>query len=289
MKTSRKVALTITATIVAIADAHAGRWLSRDPIEEGAGLVRRDPMPEIEFLQSARNEPYLYAFAGNDPVNSIDFAGLWKIERAGQDKASAKPDSGDTIAGLAGIIGLNASEYRNWLSLVGPTRMPTSVSQPITQCSEFRIPNTVMAYFGGNVGGVGRWWVAWSFSVNYLQERGFNVPNFHHTPGDSGRLEDELVKFGGAKKLHGLYFWGHGNTSMLASKEGDVLVDYEDLKLPYKMALGLVFACDSNSGKNLFMSGNGIWHGYTGILVPAAYWTYHAETYIHPGDQATKK
>lgn len=288
MKTNRQVLLAITATLVLAADVQAGRWLSRDPIRD-AGFVERDPLPEMEFLEPQQNEPYLYVFVANDPVNAVDFAGLWRIQRAGGSKASAKPDPGDTVAGLAGIIGLNALEYRNWLSLVGPTPMPAAVNQPITQCSEFRIPNTVVAYWAGNAGAIGRWWVSWNSSVGYLQDRGFNVVNFHHTRGDRYRLRDELLSRADAKALHGLYFWGHGNTQVLASKHGDVLVDYARFSLSYKMALGLVFACDSNSGRSAFMSGNGIWNGYTGILYPLPPWTFDADKYIHPGNQATKE
>jgi len=77
MKPLRKVVLTITATIIIAADANAGRWLSRDPIEEGAGFVQRDPTPEVKFLlPQQRNEPNLYAFVRNNPVNSIDLLGL---------------------------------------------------------------------------------------------------------------------------------------------------------------------------------------------------------------------
>lgn len=77
MNAIQKVVLTITATIIAVADAHAGRWLSRDPIQEGAGFVERDSMPMIDFIGS---EPNLYAFIGNAPINYIDPFGLERIE-----------------------------------------------------------------------------------------------------------------------------------------------------------------------------------------------------------------
>jgi hypothetical protein len=76
MKTS-KVVLALTATIIIAADAHAGRWLSRDPIEEGAGFVSRDPKPRMDFTKIQRkNEPNLYAFVRNDPVRFCDAYGL---------------------------------------------------------------------------------------------------------------------------------------------------------------------------------------------------------------------
>jgi len=52
MKIIQKFVLAITATIIVAADAHAGRWLSRDPIQEGAGFVQRDPNPYAFVLNN---------------------------------------------------------------------------------------------------------------------------------------------------------------------------------------------------------------------------------------------
>ncbi|MCX6917481.1 MAG: hypothetical protein NT167_31350 [Verrucomicrobia bacterium] len=105
MNAIQKVALTIIATIMVAADANAGRWLSRDPIQEGAGFVQRDPKPPLEFipvqprrisnidllgkpypklrdrsLQALSREPNPYAFVLNNPENYSDPFGLttWK-------------------------------------------------------------------------------------------------------------------------------------------------------------------------------------------------------------------
>lgn len=77
MNAMHKSVLIITATLVVATDANAGRWLSRDPIQEGAGFVQRDPRPQLDFAPRQRNEPNLYAFVLNDPVNQIDFLGLF--------------------------------------------------------------------------------------------------------------------------------------------------------------------------------------------------------------------
>ena len=76
MKTIQKITLAITTTIIVVADAQAGRWLSRDPIEEGAGFVQRDPMPQWKFFTPKQNEPNLYTFVRNDPLSRFDFLGL---------------------------------------------------------------------------------------------------------------------------------------------------------------------------------------------------------------------
>jgi hypothetical protein len=72
MNAIQKAVLALSATIIVAADAHAGRWLSRDPIEEGAGFVQRDPMPEMDFTPYLRNEPNLYVFVANNPINATD-------------------------------------------------------------------------------------------------------------------------------------------------------------------------------------------------------------------------
>lgn len=70
MKSFPKLVLTLAAGILLATDAHAGRWLSRDPIQEGAGFVQRDAI---------QREPNPYVFVLNDPVNKIDPFGLRTI------------------------------------------------------------------------------------------------------------------------------------------------------------------------------------------------------------------
>ena len=94
MKTFRKLSLAFAATIIIAADANAGRWLSRDPIEEGAGFVQRDPIEPISivvkdeaeeifigYISSRRphfhrTEPNIYGFVRNSPVDHVDLLGL---------------------------------------------------------------------------------------------------------------------------------------------------------------------------------------------------------------------
>ena len=102
-----------------------------------------------------------------------------------------------------------------------------------------------------------------------------------------------LISDSVGKELHRLYFWGHGSypypAQYLVSDSGDAVLSFASPGLYYQMALGLVFAWDSNSGKSAIMSGNGaeIWKGFTGTLVPRPFKAYHAKHYIQPGQQAT--
>jgi len=79
MKSVQKAIISLFACSVVAANSHAGRWLSRDPIQEGAGFVQRDPASQLDlslFQQEAAKEPNLYAFVGNCPLCVIDPLGL---------------------------------------------------------------------------------------------------------------------------------------------------------------------------------------------------------------------
>jgi len=123
-----------------------GRWLSRDPIEERGGLN-------------------LYGFVNNDPVNSHDMLGLWKIERKGESRAMAYAEDGDTIKRLAGIIRLNPEEYRMWLQPEIIYTKPYNEDTKLTKCDSFSIPNTAYvdatSYSWGFLG-----WFLLSYSSN---------------------------------------------------------------------------------------------------------------------------
>jgi RHS repeat-associated protein len=283
---------------------NTGRWLSRDPMEEpGFGLLQGGlpPMAQTDSDEDSTDVPgaveggdNFYMFVANDPVQLFDFLGLrWKVTRNGGAKAPAVPEAGDTVAGLANLIGLNASEYQKWLTADPGTAMPTFANEILVGCGQFEIPNTVVAEWAGNLGGLGRWWVRWNSSVKYLGKLGFNVDNKHHSKGATEDLKALLQSTSNAKELHGLYFWGHGSAPYpsdgLYSDTGDLVLKFSSPGLNYHMALGLVFACDSNSGQTALMSGTSaqIWKGFTGTLVPWPFKAYHAKHYIRPGQQET--
>lgn len=125
MNAMNKAVLAVTAIIIVAADAHAGRWLARDPIQEGAGFVQRDPM---------HNEPNLYAFIANNPVGNVDFLGLWKIKREGSKNWALAESEGpqDTKESLAKLIRLDYAEFSKW-------------AKPAGKCN-FLVPNTVVVY-----------------------------------------------------------------------------------------------------------------------------------------------
>lgn len=254
---------------------NSGKWLSRDPIEESGG-------------------ENLYLFCGNDSLGEWDILGRkWTVTRDGETKASAVPELGDTITDLADLIGLRAGEYQRWLTALPGTMLPAGPNQVLAGCESFEVPNTVVAYWAGWGKGIGKTYVKWNPSVQYLRARGFHVDAYDHQKGAKLALHKIIISQSIAKNLHGLYFWGHGYapypSTGLVSESNDALLMYASTGLYYRMALGLVFGCDSNSGRGALMSGNSaeVWHGFTGTLVPTPFMQYHAKHFIKPGQQGS--
>lgn len=249
-----------------------GRWINRDPIEEQGGAN-------------------LNAFVLNDPLNKVDPLGLdWTVNRSGSSQADADCKC-DKVEELAKKIGLAASDFQKWLSPADGKGLPASAGE-VMASRKFRIPNVVYAYWAGGVGDFGKWAVDWNASTAYLKARGFSTVEYSHSAGSKLGLQNTLAAAANSRALHGLYFWGHGYAPYpsvgLTNKKGDPIVIYSSVSLPYKMALGLVFACDSNSGKSALYSNapGGIWHGYSGTLIPVG--GFHVDNWFSAGAQETK-
>ena len=236
------------------------RWINRDPIAENGGMN-------------------LYMFCTNDPVEYYDKFGLrWQIIRDGGSFARAYAEC-DSIDNLANIIGLSIDQYKAWASQ-GTTRVPDSPKQ-IYSNIDIRIPNTFIAYWAGDAGRLGRWWVDFNTNVRKLQERGFRVSVIHHSstvhPYDLHRRIESGTR---GKWLHGLYFWGHGYSpypsSGITNSSGDAILDFRSINLSYQLAETYIFACDSNSGLNSLSSQSpgSSRKGFDGTLFPINPWGY---------------
>jgi RHS repeat-associated protein len=259
-------------------------------------LLNRDPIGEWGGVD-------LYSFAGNAPSCLNDALGLkWTVTRQNSSQAEADSDC-DNVKALADQIGLNADDYQQWLSPADGYSLPSSATDTMGS-RKFRIPNTVYACWAGWSGlGIGKCWVDWNPSVAYLKQLGFEVTEYDYSSSStvSDALQNNLTTSANSKSLHGLYYWGHGyapsgqgDTSAGLVNQADVeLLAYGSINLPYKMALGLVFACYSDDGaSSLFSSASsGIWHGYSGVLNPV--WplnqNFNVNQYIKSGDQDTNK
>ena len=249
-----------------------GRWLNRDHIFEQGGFN-------------------VVCACCNNLVQNLDLFGLeWTIIRNGGSSAHAIGRNA-SIEELANVIGLPVGWWQEWLSS-DEKGLPYSPYARY-ECLDLYIPNTIIAYWAGDAGRLGRWWVNWNEGIAYLKKLGFKVDEYKQdstTP--AFKLKSILLEKAQEKELHGLYFWGHGwspyPSNGLTDSNGALIVNYYDITLPYPMALAIIFACDSNSGMNVLasQSPNSITLGFSGTLYPFSPWDYVSDV-IKPSDQGT--
>lgn len=254
--------LAININLRAGYDPTIGRFLKRDPIDEkGFQLLHGIKGDGI------RGSVEPYTFVKNNSVSNWDYLGLWALNRDSKfSYATACAQSGDKISGLAQLIGLSSSEWRKWLR--DKNGKPISGNK-LYIGRTYLVPNVVIAYWSGDMGKIGRWWINWNKNIDSLKSAGFRVQEYRYPSRFSYQ---QLLEYYSKKAiLQGTYFWGHGNSTVLAgSRSGPVILRYSSLKLSYRPAFAHIYACSSNSGKSAFNSL--IWTGFTGILYPLNPW-----------------
>jgi hypothetical protein len=234
------------------------------------------------------------------PPKFSDPVARWKatLGNEGKDFAIYEAGDGDTIAGLACLRGLKASEYRKWLT----GELPATEHEEVS--GTYMVPNTVIAYWAGAGGVLGRLYIRWRGNLSWLKRQGYKVEEHHfrvkkgtnlnagcETAGvefsrvttAAGDLQSMLTAAMEARKLHGLYFWGHGLPSGLSADTGyyfgaqTALVDYRTMPDGYGLSLLWVYACHSASAQQVLGSGEptmqvrGSAHG---ILIPLPFGCY---------------
>ena len=204
-----------------------GGWLSRDPIGESGG-------------------ENLYGNCRNDIVNYVDWLGLWKIERNGQARAMAYAEEGDTIRKLAGIIRLNASEWKKWLKPESVYTMPYNLDTPLTACDKFSVPNT--AYVNYNAGfmdlRVPYFMLIYS---HYLRERwsdaGYRVRYYRLILG-ADVIKSELND----PDIYTFAYFGHGAVGKLILGSDESEWVEPGRYTPFGIDEMLLIACDTDYG-----------------------------------------
>ncbi len=217
-----------------------GRWLTRDPAEDGINH---------------------YLFNDNDGINFTDTLGLWKKDSntGGSRQIYIKESDQDTLKTLSDLSGLDYDEVDKWaIYEIGGKTNPCVVS----------VPNVVIVYWAGDMGRMGKWWVDWNDNISNYKSKGYSVEEYNGSSGaPSGHYQNLLHSRGKSAALYGTYFWGHGNKKGLAnSNDPHYLLRFTSLKLPYRIAFAHIYACESNSGKTAFNSLK--WTGFTGTLYP---------------------
>lgn len=191
---------------------------------------------------------------------AVDPLGLWKIDRHGSAKATAESEKDDTVRKLAGDIGLDVAEFKQWLTLHGGVNLESGLGvildwleadDVICPGEEVEVPNTILAYWGGDAGALGRIYVNWSGKINQYRQDGYLVLEHHFEPPGAWRSQDEGMKRIGTHKstrrrsstwvpnpnpspdneyqrlleqlsrnreLYGTYLWCHGDPSTFASR-----------------------------------------------------------------------
>lgn len=249
---------------------------------------------------------HLYQYVGSNPVAWVDPTGCWRIKRWNGSLGWAFAEKGDTINSLADQIGLDRTEYDKWLTTIqatlrvgvgrGPEWDEGKGTGPITDptkamggCEVVRIPNTVLAYWAGDLGAIGKALVGWSGDKTTLYKRGFMVVDAEDWTG--AQLKVYIGHAQADKILHGLFVWGHGNTAGIGT-DVDHRTDplyfsyYYDWAPHYRLGLGILFACNTASARAYFAQ-HAIFWGKTGTLVPGA--QPKVSKIIPPGAQGTNR
>jgi len=241
-------------------------------------FVQKD---KIDYV--GERNPYL--FVQSRPVIQVDWSGLWKCNRKGGLKAPCVAEEGDTLSTLAEQVGLNPVEWRKWATIEGKvkTEENSKTEQELTSRTKIapgqvvHVPNTIVAYWAGELGLFGMWWVSWDEEVRYLEERGFYVGQ--PQPLTASRFQNLMRSFSEAKILHGLYFWGHGfrytvsqgqerwNPGIMTLKESNVGSPYSNWNLDYELGFGLMYCCYGRFGRRYFSRNAEFWGKY-GVLNP---------------------
>lgn len=161
--------------------------------------------------------------------------------------------------------------------MVASRKTGTVAQSPTLICSAY-IPNTVVAYWAGDMGGLGRTWVYkdWYSHLSSFEKLGYKIIKTHFSSKSSPTYEYQLQleKESNAATLYGTIFWGHGNKYSTDAEIGvkpfatyRCTMVYSHLALRYAPAFAYIYACESNSGKDAFNNPLD-WIGFDGLLVP---------------------
>lgn len=260
------------------------RFLTEDPHGINPDETWNNPFD----IQRQYSDGYgLQVYAQGDPVNNSDPWGLWKYalptaQRSKESKAFVEAsgvwEMKYNIKGLAQLVRLNEEEFDNW------GKRAIHKVNGVKKCGAW-VPNTVLAYWAGELGSIGKTWVWWSRDINSLKSEGYFVED--EKGWTASQFENYLSRKTGAQELYGILFWGHGFWTrvnepwsiwdpfgwnrdrdwggLVVSK--DEFSYYSSWNLKYKLGLGLMYACGTNASRDKF-SDDARFFGSEEVLVP---------------------
>jgi hypothetical protein len=140
------------------------------------------------------------------------------------------------------------------------TLTPKGVIQPGQQVE---IPNTIVAWWAGDLDDFGKSWVAWEKDLKYLRSLGFYVVEVN---GNNDKFMETAESLSQHRSLYGIFVMGHGSKTTLGSeKTGFVYYygeEYEhegvEVHIPglapslhYGLGFVLLNTCNSAEGANI--------------------------------------
>jgi hypothetical protein len=135
MKTVRSALSLIGILLLAAANAHAGRWLSPDPIEQ----MERDPRDP--------DSPNLYGYVRNDPVGKVDPWGLWDYNVEPDTPPGSAPPIKATLAaaalGLAPVLAVPLGGAALTTMLLHPVEAVVVTEGTIYAAANYPGPSTL--------------------------------------------------------------------------------------------------------------------------------------------------
>ncbi|MGI6496840.1 MAG: RHS repeat domain-containing protein [Kiritimatiellia bacterium] len=232
------------------------RWLNRDPIEEGDGWN-------------------LYEVVRNNLVSDNDVLGLWKKGETvdGGKRRVYIRENADTFEKLAELLKLDINEIHKWAKIHNDSsspngKIPCEVSVPneivvfTSKPSWYDSPLSVVANFRSK---------AEKLSEHY-EANGYKVVFRKHN--DNVSVFKALWK---SPDIYGFVYAGHGAypLGLRINGSADGAVFPCEVSPPYKLAIGLFYACYSdNEGTGEFDT-LGSWKDHVAIEAGAEYLGYH--------------
>lgn len=204
----------------------------------------------------------------------------WSVNRnktAG--KAQVLPRDGCTLSDLAEVVGLNATEVLQWLTIRANEEVELwdgthKLSQYVTATdvlasstrSVFSVPNVIFAVWGYDISH--KETMRWSQNKYELGSLGFKVVTFENSRYQTSveakaTFMDQLTNLSTLKDLHGVYLIGHGSLkpALMTDNEGStVIIDK---------------SCFSTTS------------GYDGLSGPVWSIEYHSSAAFNNADQST--